>query len=293
LSLRTEEGPILVTGATGRVGERVARELLAQGHRVRALVRDAAKAQPLAAAGAELTVGDLRQPASLPPAVAGVSRVFLATGDAPDQEPMECALIDAAKAAGVRHVVKLSGQSAGLPVPVSFGVAHRRIEQTLERSGLAYTFLRPTFFQQSLLLFAEDVRRRGSFAAPAKRARVAMVDARDVADVAVRCLGGPGFEGRILTLTGPQAVSFPEVAALLGQLRGGSVRFTSLPAFVAWVMLPFVSGMPRWQSNQVVALLRALERGAQEPVTSDVRDVLGRPARAVQDFLTEHAAAFS
>jgi uncharacterized protein YbjT (DUF2867 family) len=114
-----------------------------------------------------------------------------------------------------------------------------------------------------------------------------------VADVAVRCLAGPGFEGRILTLTGPQAVTFPEVAALLGPLRGRPVRFTSLPAPVAWVMLPFVSGMPRWKSNQVVALFRAMERGAQESVTSDVQDVLGRPARTARDFLAEHVAAFT
>ncbi|MFP2913048.1 NAD(P)H-binding protein, partial [Pyxidicoccus sp. 3LFB2] len=235
----------------------------------------------------------LRQPQSLRPALAGVSRAFLALGDAPDQERMECAFIEAARGAGVRHVVKLSAQSAGLPVPVSFGVVHRRIEQTLVQSGMAFTLLRPTFFQQSLLLFASDVRRRGSFAAPARHARIAMVDCRDVADVAVRCLGGPGFEGRVLTLTGPQAHSLPEVATLLGQVRGRPVRFTALPSLVARVMLPFVSGMPRWQSNQVVDLFRALERGSQEHPTADVQDVLARPARPLPGFLAEHADAFT
>jgi uncharacterized protein YbjT (DUF2867 family) len=113
-----------------------------------------------------------------------------------------------------------------------------------------------------------------------------------VADVAVRCLQRPAAFGQVLTLTGPEAHSLPELAALLSELQGRPVRYSALPAWVAQLLLPFVSGMPRWQSNQVVALFRALERGAQAQPSPDVQRVLGRPARRAEDFLAEHAETF-
>ncbi|MEQ8701057.1 MAG: NAD(P)H-binding protein, partial [Bauldia litoralis] len=175
---------ILVTGATGQVGAALLPLLHARGHEVRAQSRRPDAVASLAAQGAEAAVADLRAPDTLRAHLAWAEAVFLLTADAPDQDRIEAALIDAIAAAGRPHVVKLSAQSAGLTPPRSFGIQHRRAERSLAASGLPWTVLRPTFFQQSLLLFAGDIAAKGRFMAPAGQGRIAMVDVADIAAAA-------------------------------------------------------------------------------------------------------------
>ena len=124
-------------------------------------------------------------------------------------------MVEACRARGVARVVKLSGQSAGLEPPASFGVMHARVEQALRESGMKWSFLRPTFFMQSLLLMADTVP-GGKIIAATGKGEIAFVDARDVADAAARVLADPAaHDGRIHTLTGARALSFAGVAELL------------------------------------------------------------------------------
>lgn len=285
---------ILVTGATGRIGTALLPLLRERGHTVQAVTRRPEAVGALAEAGAEAVVGDVRAPDALREALADADAVFLLTADAPDQDRIEGALIAAAAAAGGKpHVVKLSAQSAGLDPPRSFGVFHRRAEQALEASGLPFTILRPVFFQQSLLLFAGDIVKKGKFAAPAGKGRIAMVDVGDIAAAAAAVLADPVHHGRTYTLTGPAAHSLPEVAERLTALTGRKVGFTSPPAVVARLVLPFVTGMPRWQSNLAVDLFAAIRAGGQEQVSSHVEQLTGRPAAPLDAFLAAHRDAFA
>lgn len=278
-------GPVAVLAATGRVGSLVVRALRAARVDVRALGRTAS--------GAGAVHVDLADPSTLRPALAGCGALLLCTPDAPDQAEREGLVIAAASDAGVGHCVKISAQSAGLDPPVSFGVAHARSEQVLRRRPMTWTVVRPTVFQQTLLLFARDVAGGRPLIAPAGRGAVAFVDTADVADVAVAALTRPDLHGRTLTVTGPRAVTFAEVADLLSARLGRRVRHLSPPLPLARRVLPRATGMPRWQSDLVVDLFAVLQRGAQADPTRAVPDVLGRPAADVALFLDRHTAAFS
>lgn len=284
---------ILVIGATGRIGSALLPQLLDRGHRVLAVTRRMEAAGALSALGAEPVVADIRAPEMLRNQLAASDAVFLATADAPDQDRVEQALVAAIAATGRRlHVVKLSAQSAGLDPPRSFGIYHRRAEQALEASGLPYTILRPTFFQQSLLLFVSDIATKGRLVAPAGKARIAMVNVEDVARAAACILGEAAHAGRTYILTGPSAHSFPDVAERLSALLQRKIRYTSLPGFVARLALPLATGMPRWQSNMVVDLFAALRAGAQTQVSTDVSTLTGRASGSLDTFLAANIDAF-
>lgn len=283
---------ILVTAATGRIGCALLPQLLDRGHRVLAVTRRADAARALSAIGAEPLVADIRAPETLCDRLAAVDAVFLATADAPDQDRVEQAIVAAIAGTGRRpHVVKLSAQSAGLDPPRSFGIYHRSAEQALQASGLPYTILRPTFFQQSLLLFASDIA-KGRLVAPAGNGRIAMVSVEDVASAAACVVGEATQAGRTYTLTGPSAYSFADVAERLSALLKRKIRFTSLPGFVARLALPLATGMPRWQSNLVVDLFAALRTGAQKEVSTDFATITGRTAGSLDTFLAANIDAF-
>lgn len=284
-----------VFSSTGRVGGRFATLAVADGHDVLGLTRSDANGPALEKAGITPVVGDIRNPAAYRDALQKVDVVFLASADATDQDTAESGVLTAIKDLGREtppHVVKLSAQSAGLNPPRSFGVYHRRSEQALEDSGLPYTILRPTFFQESLLLFADDIAKKGKFVAPAGKGRIAMVGVDDIARTGIAVAGEPAHQGKIYTLTGPSAHSLGDVAQILSSRLDRKVGFTSPPAFVARIVLPFVTGMPRWQSNLVVDLLKAISEGAQERVHDDVAAVTGSPARSLEAFLEGYLDPF-
>lgn len=281
---------VLVFAATGRVGGALCARLKALGQEVHGVTRG--RAVELEAAGIIPVVADVADGASLTPRLAGFDSVFLASADAPDQDRTERGLIGALQTGGSPHVVKLSAQSAGLDPPVSFGVQHRNTEIALVESGLPYTLLRPTFFQQSLLLMADDVARKSTITAPMGKGRTAMIDVRDIADAAAVCLTNPEHRGQTYTLTGPGAHGFDEIAEKLSGRLGRKIKYSSPPAFAARIVMPFMTGMPRWQTSLIIDLMVAIKKGAQEPVSGDFEALTGKPARCVDDFLDENFSAF-
>ena len=149
---------ILITGASGNVGTELARILTAEAIPFRAMVRSPEAAQKIdALAGAELVAGDFNDPATIARALTGIDRVFLLTPSSEQAESQQNALVDGARRAGVRHVVKLSQLAADPGSPVRFLRYHAAVEQHIEASGLAYTFLRPNLFMQGLLGFRASI----------------------------------------------------------------------------------------------------------------------------------------
>jgi uncharacterized protein YbjT (DUF2867 family) len=281
---------ILLTGATGRLGKLVASELNRQGIAWRAFARRADAARSLGAA--EVVQGDFRNTAQVADAVNGVRTVILIAGDAPDQEVQEINVVNAAKNAGVQHIVKLSAQSAGLTPPASFGKKHIQVEKVIEQSGMRWTFIRPVFFQQSFLLFADSIQKNNKIILPAGKGAAAFVDARDVAECLVKVASQDGHAGKIYTLTGPQSLTFAQAAIDIGVSRNKPVGYIAPPAFIARIVLPKVSGMPRWLALEVIDLLQAISRGAQATVTSDVQQLLGKVPRSFSNFAQEHREFF-
>ena len=254
---------------------------------MRALVRNPAAELP---AGVDRVVGDLADPASYTPALDGVAAVYLACGNHPAQAAWENGVIDAAAAAGVRRIVKLSTSDAAIGSPSAFADAHARIEAHLRASGVDHVLLKPTFKMTNLLTAAEGVRQAGAIFLPGAGAKLAMIDPRDIADVAAVALSEP--VARELVLTGPEVVTFDDVAAELSAVTGRRIGFVPVPDDAAMGQL-VAAGVPEWFATNLVAVFGMLRQGIQAQTRSTVRDVLGREPRSLAAFVRDHAAAFT
>jgi len=183
---------ILVTGATGHVGSELVRLLAEQGVPARALVHSPDKAAPIQHLGLETALGDYEQPDTLDAAMKGCDQLFLLSPPTPRQPQQEQHVIDAARRAGLDHVVKQSVPWAGPDAPVVFSRWHGQVEQHLAQSGLAYTLLRPSSFMQNFLMSAQQVADQGSLYGMFGEGRVAFIDARDIAAAAAELLTNLG-----------------------------------------------------------------------------------------------------
>ena len=283
---------ILVTGATGRTGSALVRQLARAAVPVRAFVRDAAKAAPLQLPGVELFVGNLQQPETLVAALDGVERLFLLSPADPRQVELQGGAVGAARRAGVRHVVKLSTLGAGLDSPVSLGRWHAQTELQIEQSGMAWTHLRPHFFMQNTLGFAPAIAATGQFHAPLRDGRIGLVDARDIAAVAARVLTTEGHAGRVYDITGPEALSFHDVATCIAAAAGRPVTYVDVPPREAEKAMR-AAGIPEWMADAMIGLYGIFAAGHASATTRVVEDITGTPARPFAAFAREHAAAFA
>lgn len=282
---------ILITGATGHTGAEVVRLVTAKGARVRALVRNPEKADTIAGGGVETAAGDLDKPETLSRALIGIEKVFLLSTADPRQVELQGNLVIAAKRAGVKHIVKMSALGAALDSPVSFSRWHAQTEAQIEKSGIAYTHLRPHFFMQNILMFAGGVARDGAIRAPVKDGKISLVDTRDIAAVAARVLTEGGHEGKAYDITGPEALSFAEIATKIGAATGKNVTYAdAAPGDARRAMLGM--GMKDWMVDAMLALYGVFSGGHAAAVTNVVPRVTGAPARSFDLFAKEHAHVF-
>lgn len=281
---------VLVTGASGNVGSRVVEGLRRRGLPVRAFVRDPARVP--AGPGVEVFAGDFGTPESVRAAMEGADALFLSCSNQPLQADYEMRVVDAAAAAGVRQVVKLSALGAAAGSPLAFWDGHGRVEEHLASSGLAAAVLRPTFYMSGLLAAADTVRQLGRLFLPAGGARVAMVDPRDVADGAVALLAGEAEWGAPAVLTGPDALTFADAAAALGAATGRTVEFVDVPDEAAHGSM-LQAGMPPWLADNLIVLFGLLRQGVAASVSDGVRSLTGREPRSFAAFARDHAAAFA
>ena len=280
---------ILITGATGHVGSEVLRQTIEAEAPVRALVRDPEKAKEIQDSGVEIVEGDFANPASLDSAFEGVERLFLLSGAVPDQVDLESNAIDAAVRAGVHHVVKQSIYGAEIGSSAPYRDSHGQIEEKLQSSGLGFTFLRPTFFMQSIpSLIAPD----GNIYAPTGDGRIGWVDIRDIAAVARHALTEDGHEGNAYEITGPESLSFAEVAEKLSAATGQEINYVDVPAEAAKEGM-ISAGMPEWLANANVALMTIVREGGLDVVTDTVGDVAGTEPRSVDNFARDYASVMS
>jgi uncharacterized protein YbjT (DUF2867 family) len=278
--------PVLVTGATGNVGRPVVRALLAAGRAVRAAQRH--PDEP-AIPGAEAVAFDFTTPATWDAAFAGVDALLLVRPPQLGNVRRDLLpALDAARGAGVRHVVFLSLAGADrLPV-----LPHARIESWLRGSGLGWTFVRPSYFMQNLsTTHAPDVR-AGVLTVPAGHGRTAFVDAADVAAVSTAALLDPdGHRGRTWTPTGPQALTYHEVGAVLADVLGHPVRYTR-PGVPAYWRHARGQGMPVGFAAVTTAIYTTARWGLAAGLTDDVRTVTGRPPGDLRAFAERERAAW-
>jgi uncharacterized protein YbjT (DUF2867 family) len=238
-----------------------------------------------------VTVGDFDDPVSLRRAMQGVDRVFLTSANGPREAEHENAVIDAATAAWVQRIVKVSAHGAEIGAPVMFADAHGRIERHLRQCAVPAVVLRAAFFMSNLFAAAGTIRATGQIFAPADDAKIAMVDPHDVAAAATVALLDDRHVGRTYVLTGPQAITYTEVAAHLSAATGRTIGFIHVPDDVAHAGL-LDSGAPDWFADSLVALYRQLRQGLAAQTTDDVRTLTGRQPRRFAEFAHDHRTAF-
>ncbi|MGW2477770.1 NAD(P)H-binding protein [Streptomyces sp. NPDC001665] len=277
---------ILVTGATGTIGREVLRRLPSD-RPVRIMARHPERVTG-APPAARIVHGDFTDPASLTDALHNVHTAFLVTN--PDGAD-DARFLDPARAAGVRHIVKLS--AAAVTDPVADDLITRRQrhnEDLLRASGIGWTLLRPRAFMSNTLSWARSIRSGQVVRAPYGSSVNACVDPGDVAEVAAMALTGRDHMGAAYTLTGPQALSAVEQTAQLAELLGLPLRFEELSPQQARTALG-----ARYPTDIASALLESARRqhsGFKAFVDATLPGLLGRPARTFRDWAAAHLDSF-
>jgi uncharacterized protein YbjT (DUF2867 family) len=210
----------------------------------------------------------------------------------PESGKNEAPQIDAAKRAGVSHVVALSVMGADPASPVAFGRWHADIDEHLVGSGLGYTILRPAAFMQIHLLPVDTIRSEGRWYGMTSDGAAGYIDVDDVVAVAAEMLTGPGRAAATYELTGPAAISMPEAAAVLSEVIGRSVDYVDVPSDQFRANLAG-AGLPDWVADALVALYHVVRAGHAATVTNAVQELLGRSARSYRQFAEAHKDVFT
>ncbi len=282
---------VLVIGSTGTVGKEVVKRLAKRGQRVRALLHHPAAAELFRSPFVETLPGDLAEPASLVPAFTGIRKVFLVTPSHPHQVLWERNAVIAAQRAGVEFIVKLSTLSADPASPILMSKWHGESEEFIRNSGIPHAFLRSHNFMQNLFEQVPEIVGKGVIRAPLKDAKLAMVDARDAAEVAVKILTEDQEDNLICRLTGPEAITCYDVAEILTDVAGKPVKYLDI-SFAEAERIMLRAGKPRWHVDDLLKLYRRFQEGKGERVWNDIPEMLGRPAGAFREFAQDHRAVF-
>jgi uncharacterized protein YbjT (DUF2867 family) len=283
---------ILVTGATGLVGGEVVRRLSDRGVAVRALTRDASRAEPISALpGVAVAEGDMSRPETLTAALRGVDRALLISSSEPAMLEVQSSFLKAAAQAGVGHVVKLSGIIPALDSPFRYARMHAEIERRLETSGMAFTHLRAGEFMHAYFRQVPSIVAKGALFLPMEDARIASIDVGDIAEVAAAVLTGPGHDGKAYPLTGPQALSMADVAEQLTAATGRPVRYVNVAPEDA-KRAQLAAGVPAYTADALAELFAERRKGKEAQVSPTIQTVFGRRPTSFGEFAARHAEIF-
>ena len=283
----------LVTDVTGHVGRAVLAELANQPVAVRALLQEPADL-PIKAPNIEAVRPDPDDPSSLQRAFEGVEAAFLASGYSPHIAEAHLKMANAAKAAGVRRFVQLSGVGANPQMCCArmlrwLGQAESGVAACPD---VALTRLRPAYMLQLLFEFAPTIAQQGLIAGPFRSNAWSWVDARDVAAVAVAALKDPSHAGRIYTVTGSECLSFPEIADRLSHILGKPVRYHDITANEARGWLQGKGLSPVMIEAKLEYWDACASNMLNVPPNTVVQDVTGRPPRSLEDFVRDYKTRF-
>ena len=279
---------VLVTGATGNTGSLLVPALLRAGVDVRILVRDEAKAKPLKDLGAEVVLGDLDKPETILPAVKNVDKIYLLTWNGETQLQQAINVIDAAKKSGNPHIVRHSMWGSENSRIIKQGY---KIEEILKESGLPWTILKPTFYMQNTMMAAQTISSDGVIYWDMKDGKLGMIDVRDIADAAFAVITGKDHEGKEYILTGPEAISFNDVAKIFSNVLDTEIKYVSVPGEAALQSMVGM-GLPEWIAKGYVELSEGFSENFANSTTRNVEILTGHPSRSFEQFASDFARVF-
>jgi uncharacterized protein YbjT (DUF2867 family) len=278
---------ILVIGGRSKIGSAVLDELVRRGASARALLRSSEQSAfppPI-----ETVTGDLGDPASLEGAMHGVEQVFLLCGPRPDEVALNRNAIDAARASGVRLVVRSSILAADPAATATFVRNHGESDAYLAGSGIPHVIVRPNYFAQNVPeAVIPTIDGDGRFYANLGDARLSVVDTTDVGAVAAVVLTNPGHDGKTYDVTGPEALSYADVASKLSSRLGRPVEYVDVPDAATQSALAS-AGLGDWLVDSLVSLFAQYRSsgtdGYAAQVTDTVQELTGKPPHSLDDVL--------
>ena len=278
---------VLVTGATGKIGKLLIPKLAKHSDVVvRALVRDELKAAALTRSGVELTRGSFEDSSAVRRAVREIDTLVLITPATPSAVAQAQGVLSAAGEAGVRKIVRISVFNAASDGPSDVIRLHGSTDAQIRSSGLIYTILRPPFFMQNLCFMAgRSIAKEGKIYFGTGNGRLGMIDLRDVVDCAEESVLSKAYDNKVFALTGPESISFHEIADRLGNLLTHPIRY--VPVSPEAVELSIRMSRSDWYATVMRDLCRAYSEGWGDVITGDVAHITGRRPRSFDVFARE------
>src|SRR5262245_8528193 len=286
---------IAIVGATGNTGRATVKELNELGENPLCIVRNVDKAREVLGPNANIAVADVDDREGMQKALQGVERVFIVTGHNPKSDVQQINVIEAAKAAGAKFILKVSGgrRVVGPTAESVVGRGHYAVEEALKKSGVAWCVLSPGLFMQNVLGPAASIKSDGKMILPfPKDLKISFIDVRDTAAVAARILMDPAkHAGKVYDFTGTQT-TYEDFAKDISDVLGKPVTYigASLEAAEAGMKS---RNMPDWLVGHMIAIARVGANGGfTAEKTEPVRQIVGRPPITTRRFVEDHVAAF-
>ena len=282
---------ILITGATGKTGSATAKSLGEKGERFRALIRNEEKKEGLESIGGEVVIGSIENTDVVNQSMQGVKTVLVLLPNSESQLALEKQLVDAAKQAGVERIVKMSSIEATPDATSPIPKLHLESEEYIKQSGLAWTMIKPNFYMQNLLASAGTIKDQGKIFLPMGEGKTGMIDTTDVGTVIAKVLSEDGHESMNHEITGPEILSFYEVAEIFSRALGKQVDYVDVPMDAYKETLgQFLTN--QWHLDAVIDLFKGIAEGGIEDKTNTFNELTGETPKSLSQFLAENSFIF-
>ena len=282
---------ILITGATGKTGSATAKSLGEKGETFRALIRNEEKKEGLESLGGEVVLGSIENTEVVNQSMQGVKTVLGLLPNSESQLALEKQLVDSAKQAGVERIVKMSSIEATPDATSPIPKLHLESEEYIKQSGLAWTMIKPNFYMQNLLASAGTIKEQGKIFLPMGDGKTGMIDTTDVGKVLAKVLSEDGHESMNHEITGPEILSFYEVAEIFSQVLGKQVDYVDVPMDAYKETLgQFLTN--QWHLDAVIDLFKGIAEGGIEDKTDTFNELMGETPKSLSQFLAENSFIF-
>ena len=283
---------ILITGATGKTGSAAVQELSNRNIPFRVLIRNEDKLNQITDMGGEVIIGAIEDDAALNQAMEGVQKALVLLPNSEQQLFLEKKVVDAALEANVQHIVKMSSMEAVPEATSPIPKLHMQSENYIKNSGMNWTMIKPNFFMQNLLGSGKTIVEQNKFFLPMGEGKAGMIHTKDVGTVIAKVLSEDGHEGQNYEVTGPEILSFHDVAEIFSKVLGKKVDYINVPIDeYKKTLSQFLTN--QWHLDSVIDLFKDIAEGGIEDKTDTFQDLIGKSPCSLEQFIQEHSFVFN
>ena len=282
---------ILLTGATGKTGSATAKALNERGIKFKALIRNEEKREGIESLGGEVIIGSIENKEAVDQSMVDIETALILLPNSENQLSLEKQLVDSAKQAGANRIVKMSSIEATPDATSPIPRLHLESEEYIKQSGLNWTMVKPNFYMQNLLASAATIKDQGKIFLPMGEGKTGMIDTTDVGKVLSKVLSEDGHESMNHEITGPEILSFFEVAEIFTQGLGKQVDYIDVPlAAYKETLGQFLTN--QWHLDAVIDLFKGIADGGIEEKTDTYSNLMGESPKSLSQFISENSFIF-